>query len=52
MFLNLKRRLNKEIYKANEKVFKKVEYVDGEMYPPSEWGYTVMVDGQEVKQYD
>jgi hypothetical protein len=52
MFLNLKRRLNKEIYKANETVFKKVEYTDGEMYPPSEWGYTVMVDGQEVKQYD
>jgi len=52
MFLNLKRRLNKEIYKANEGVFKKVEYVDGEMYPPSEWGYTVMVDGVEVKQYD
>ena len=52
MFLNLKRRLNKEIYKAHEKVFKKVEYVNGEMYPPSEWGYTVMVDGVEVKQYD
>jgi len=52
MFLNLKRRLNKEIYKANEKVFKKVEYVNGEMYPPSEWGYTVMVDGVEVTQYD
>jgi hypothetical protein len=52
MFLNLKRRLNKEIYKAHEQVFKKVEYVNGEMYPPSEWGYTVMVDGQEIKQYD
>jgi len=52
MFLNLKRRLNKEVYKANKKVFKKVEYVNGEMYPPSEWGYTVMVDGVEVKQYD
>ena len=52
MFLNLKRKLNKEIYKQNEKVFKKVEYVNGEMYPPSEWGYTVMVDGVEVKQYD
>lgn len=52
MFLNLKRRLNKEIYKAHEQVFKKVEYVNGEMYPPSEWGYTVMVDGVEVKQYD
>ena len=52
MFLNLKRRLNKEIYKAHEQVFKKVEYVNGEMYPPSEWGYTVMVDGVEVTQYD
>ena len=52
MFLNLKRKLNKEIYKANDGVFKKVEYTNGEIYPPSEWGYTVMVDGQEVKQYD
>jgi hypothetical protein len=52
MFLNLKRKLNKEIYKANEQVFKKVEYVNGEAYPPSEWGYTIMVDGVEVRQYD
>jgi hypothetical protein len=52
IFLSLKRRLNKEIYKANDEVFKKVEYVDGEMYPPSEWGYTIMVDGVEVEQYD
>ena len=52
MFLNLKRRLNKEIYKTNDEVFKKVEYLNCEAYPPSEWGYTVMVDGVEVKQYD
>ena len=52
MFVNLKRRLNKEIYKANDMVFKKVEYASGEQYPPSEWGYTIMVDGVEVKQYD
>jgi hypothetical protein len=52
MFLNLKRRLNKEIYKANDDVFKKVEYTNCEMFPPSEWGYTVMVDGVEVEQYD
>jgi len=52
MFLNLKRRLNKEIYKTNDQVFKKVEYVGCEVYPPSEWGYTVLVDGVEVKQYD
>jgi hypothetical protein len=52
MFLNLKRKLNKEIYKQNEQVFKKVEYAAPEMYPPSEWGYTVMVDGMEVQQYE
>ena len=52
MFLNLKRRLNKEIYKTNDQVFKKVEYADCEVYPPSEWGYTVLVDGVEVEQYD
>ena len=52
MFLNLKRKLNKEIYKQNDEVFKKVEYTNCEMYPPSEWGYTVMVDGVEVEQYD
>ena len=52
MFLNLKRRLNKEVYKTNDQVFKKVEYTDCEMYPPSEWGYTVLVDGVEVEQYD
>lgn len=52
MFLNLKRRLNKEIYKTNDEVFKKVEYLNCEAYPPSEWGYTVIVDGVEVKQYD
>ena len=52
MFLNLKRRLNKEIYKTHEQVFKKIEYTNSEAYPPSEWGYTVMVDGMEVEQYD
>lgn len=52
MFLNLKRKLNKEIYKQNEEVFKRVEYTNGERFPPSEWGYTIMVDGVEVKQYD
>lgn len=52
MFVNLKRKLNKELYKANESVFKKVEYTDRERYPPSEWDYTVMVDGMEVKQYE
>jgi len=51
MFINLKRKLNKEIYKANDGVFKKVEYTNGEAFPPSEWGYTIMVDGEEVRQY-
>lgn len=52
MFLNLKRKLNKEIYKKNASVFKNVEYTNCDLYPPSEWSYTVIVDGVEVKQYD
>lgn len=51
MFINMKRKLNKEIYKQNADVFKPVEYKMGEVFPPSEWGYTIMVDGQEVMQY-
>ena len=51
VFDNLKRRLNKEIYKKHKSVFKPVEYADDKAFPPSEWGHTVMVDGVEVKQY-
>jgi hypothetical protein len=51
IFDNLKRRLNKEIYKKHKSVFKPVEYAEDKAFPPSEWGHTVMVDGVEVEQY-
>lgn len=50
IFSNLKRKLNKELYKANPSVMKLTEYVPNEPYPPSEWGVDVYVDGKEVEQ--
>jgi len=50
IFANLKRKLNKELYKANPSVMKLTEYVPNEPYPPSEWGVEVYVNGVEVEQ--
>jgi len=51
IFGSMKTRLCKQIYKENENTFKPVVYEMGKKYPPSEWGYTLMVDGVEVEQY-
>ena len=51
IFANLKRKLNKELYKRNPSVMKLTEYVPNEAYPPSEWGVDVYVNGAEVEQY-
>jgi hypothetical protein len=51
VFSNLKRKLNKELYKRNPSVMKLTEYVPNEAYPPSEWGVDVYVNGKEVEQY-
>lgn len=51
MFDSVKARLNRQIYKENEDTFKTVTYEMGKVYPPSEWGYTLVVDGVEVEQY-
>ena len=51
MFNNIKRRLNKELYRANPSVMKKVPYIMGEYFPPSEWGIDITVNGVEVEQY-
>jgi hypothetical protein len=51
VFSNLKRKLNKELYKRNPSVMKLTEYVPNEVYPPSEWGVDVFVNGVEVEQY-
>jgi hypothetical protein len=50
-FNAMKARLCKQIYKENENIFKTVTYEAGKVYPPNEWGYTLMVDGVEVEQY-
>lgn len=50
MFVNLKRKLNKELYKRNPSVMKLTEYEPNKAYPPSEWGVDVFVNGVEVEQ--
>ena len=50
VFGNLKRKLNKELYKRNPSVMKLTEYVPNQSYPPSEWGVDVFVNGKEVEQ--
>ena len=52
LFANLKRKLNKELYKENKSVMKEVEFESGKSYPPSEWGVRLVdLNGNELKQY-
>jgi hypothetical protein len=51
LFSSIKRKLNKELYKANPSVMKTVDYTPHEYYPPSEWGVEIFVNGKEVEQY-
>jgi len=51
VFENLKRHLNKRIYKAHPEVFSEIRYSMGEVYPPSIWGYEIEVNGNIVQQY-
>jgi hypothetical protein len=50
VFSNLKRKLNKELYKSNPSVMKLIDYEPNKPYPPSEWGVDVFVNGVEVEQ--
>ena len=50
IFANLKRKLNKELYKRNPSVMKLTEYEPYVAYPPSEWGVDILVNGKEVEQ--
>jgi hypothetical protein len=50
VFSNLKRKLNKELYKKNPSVMKLTEYEPNKPYPPSEWGMDITVNGKEVEQ--
>jgi hypothetical protein len=51
IFCNLKRSMNKRIYKEHSEVFISVRYGKGEKYPASIWGYEVEVNGEIVQQY-
>jgi hypothetical protein len=43
--------MNKRLYKEHPEVFIPVHYGKGEAYPPSIWGYEVMVNGEVQQQY-
>lgn len=55
LFMSLKRKLTKEIYKTYDSffkgIFKDTTYEQGKKYPLSDWGVRVIVDGKEVEQY-
>jgi hypothetical protein len=51
IFINLKRKLNNELYRKNPTVMKQIEYEMGSLYPASQWGIDIYVDGKEVEQY-
>ena len=49
-FMNINRVISKRIY-LDKKPFKVKELVYGEPMPSSEWGYSVSLNGEEVKRY-
>jgi hypothetical protein len=51
IFCNLKRKMNHGLYKEHPEVFVPVQYGKGEAYPPSIWGYEVVVNGEVQQQY-
>ena len=51
IFCNLKRKLNNGLYREHPEVFTPVYFKKGEAYPPSIWGYEVMVNGEVQQQY-
>ena len=50
-FANLKRKLNKELYRTHPEVMTLVEHTMNYPYPASDWGVDVYVNGKEVEQY-
>lgn len=51
LFVNMKRGINKFIYRAHQETFKRVEQTAGKTFPAGDWGVEVMVDGKQVEQY-
>lgn len=50
-FMNLKRKLNKELYRSHPEVMTLIEHDMGCLYPASDWGVDIYVNGKEVQQY-
>ena len=51
LFMAVKRRFSKEMYKKTPDVFYEEQQVMGKKYPANEWGVRVEVNGKEVEQY-
>jgi hypothetical protein len=51
LFMAVKRRFSKEMYKKTPDVFTDHPQVTGRKYPANEWGVRVEVNGKEVEQY-
>ena len=51
IFINLKRKLNNALYRNNPTVMNLIEYEMGSLYPASQWGVDIYVNGKEVEQY-
>jgi hypothetical protein len=50
LFVTLKRRLSREIYKTHLDIFKEVKCESGKRYPSCDWGVKIVVNGEEVEQ--
>lgn len=48
---NVKRKLSNTVYRENPNVLIKTQLPTGEVYAQSDWGHTVMLNGEEMKQY-
>jgi len=51
LFVNMKRGINKFLYRAHQETFKRVEQTAGKSFPAGDWGVEVIVDGEKKVQY-
>lgn len=51
LFMSVKRKITKEIYREHPDIFKEVRFACGEEFPSCDWGVKVIVNGQEMEQY-
>ena len=48
---NVKRKLSKLVYTENPDVLTRIELEAGKVYPQSDWGFLITMNGKEMKQY-